>query len=30
MAVPGVGWMAYFKDPEGNFWGIMQTDKNAK
>ena len=30
MPVPGVGWMAYFKDPEGNFWGIMQTDKNAK
>jgi predicted enzyme related to lactoylglutathione lyase len=30
MAVPGVGWMAYFKDPEGNFWGIMKTDKNAK
>lgn len=30
MAVPGVGWMAYFKDPEGNLWGIMQTDKNAK
>jgi len=25
-----VGWMAYFKDTEGNFWGIMQTDKNAK
>jgi len=30
MAVPGVGWMAYFKDPEGNFWGIMQTDKSAE
>lgn len=30
MPVPGVGWMAYFKDPEGNLWGIMQTDKNAK
>ncbi len=30
MAVPGVGWMAYFKDPEGNFWGIMETDETAK
>jgi predicted enzyme related to lactoylglutathione lyase len=30
MPVPGVGWLAYFKDPEGNSWEIMQTDKNAK
>jgi predicted enzyme related to lactoylglutathione lyase len=30
MPVPGVGWMAYFKDPEGNLWGIMQIDINAK
>lgn len=29
-AVMGVGWMAYFKDPEGNVWGMMQNDKNAK
>ena len=29
-AVPGVGWMAYFQDPEGNHWGIMQADKNAR
>lgn len=29
-AVPGVGWMAYFEDPEGNTWGMMQTDPKAK
>ncbi|UCE96909.1 MAG: VOC family protein [Candidatus Bathyarchaeota archaeon] len=28
-AVPGVGWMAYFKDPEGNLWGIMEEDESA-
>jgi uncharacterized protein len=30
MAVPGVGWLVYFKDPEGNITGIMQTDTAAK
>ena len=30
MAVPGVGWMLYFKDPEGNVFGIMQEDTSAK
>ena len=30
MAVPGVGWMAYFKDPEGNVWGIMESDESAR
>jgi len=30
MAVPGIGWMAYFKDPQGNAFGIMQSDKSAK
>jgi hypothetical protein len=29
MAVPGVGWMVYFKDVEGNVWGLMQTDPTA-
>ncbi len=29
MAVPGVGWMAYFKDPEGNLHGMMQSDTSA-
>ena len=28
--VPGVGYLAYFKDTEGNLWGIMQSDTNAK
>ncbi len=30
MVVPTVGYMCYCKDPEGNVFGIMQTDKNAK
>ena len=30
MPVPGVGWLAYFKDPEGNIHGVMQTDPNAR
>ncbi len=29
-AVPGVGWLAYFKDSEGVMFGIMQNDPNAK
>jgi predicted enzyme related to lactoylglutathione lyase len=29
-AIPGVGWIAYFKDTEGNMFGIMQSDPNAK
>lgn len=29
MAVPGVGWMAYFKDTEGNVFGLMQRDPDA-
>ena len=29
-AVPGVGWLAYFKDPEGVISGIMQNDPKAK
>jgi predicted enzyme related to lactoylglutathione lyase len=29
MAVPGVGWMAYCKDPEGHIFGIMQPDAAA-
>lgn len=28
-AVPGIGWMAYFVDPEGNKTGIMQSDESA-
>ncbi len=28
-AVPGVGWLAYFKDSEGVMSGIMQNDPKA-
>ena len=30
MAVPGVGWLAYVKDTEGNILGMMQMDVAAK
>lgn len=30
MPIPGVGWLAYFKDPEGSVFGMMQEDKEAK
>lgn len=30
MPVPGVGWLAYFKDTEGNVFGAMQADPAAK
>ncbi|MBU2491062.1 MAG: VOC family protein [Bacteroidetes bacterium] len=30
MAVPGIGWLAYFKDTEKNIFGIMQSDPEAK
>jgi predicted enzyme related to lactoylglutathione lyase len=29
MAVPGVGWLAYIKDTEGNIFGLMQSDQDA-
>ena len=29
MAVPGIGWLAYAKDPDGNIFGMMQTDTAA-
>ncbi|MGC4054494.1 MAG: VOC family protein [Paludibaculum sp.] len=29
MAIPGVGWLAYCKDPEGNLFGMMQADEKA-
>jgi hypothetical protein len=29
-AIPGVGWTAYFKDPEGNSFGLMEDDPTAK
>jgi hypothetical protein len=30
MAIPGVGWLAYCKDTEGNMFGIMQSDEVAR
>jgi predicted enzyme related to lactoylglutathione lyase len=30
MAVPGVGWMAYFHDTEGNVFGMMKNDTSAE
>lgn len=30
MAVPGVGWLAYIKDPGGNILGVMQADASAR
>lgn len=29
MPVPGVGWLAYAKDTEGNILGVMQNDPTA-
>ena len=28
-AIPTVGWMAYFKDPDGNIHGLYQNDPTA-
>lgn len=28
--IPGVGWLAFFADPDGNMHGIMQEDRGAK
>jgi hypothetical protein len=25
--MPGVGWLAYFEDPQGNVWGLIQEEK---
>lgn len=30
MAIPGVGWLAYVKDTEGNIFGLMQNDPAAR
>jgi len=29
MPIPGVGWLVYCKDTEGNIFGMMQADTNA-
>lgn len=30
MPVPGMGWLSFFKDPEGHIHGFWQNDKNAQ
>jgi uncharacterized protein len=30
MAIPGIGWLAYCTDPEGNTFGMMQNDPQAR
>jgi hypothetical protein len=30
MPIPGVGWLAYVKDPDANLLGLMQPDPSAK
>ena len=30
MAIPGVGYLAYCSDTEGNVFGVMQADPGAK
>jgi hypothetical protein len=30
MPIPTVGWLAYAKDIEGNIFGFMQMDANAR
>ena len=29
MPVPGIGWLAYVKDPDGNILGLMQSEAGA-
>ena len=30
MPIPGVGWLVYCKDTEGNIFGMMQNDPSAQ
>ncbi len=30
MPIPGIGWLAYGIDPDGNLFGMMQADAEAK
>ena len=30
MAIPGVGWLVYCKDTDGNIFGMMQGDESAQ
>ena len=29
MPIPGMGWLAYIKDPDGNLLGLMEPDEKA-
>lgn len=29
MPIPGIGWLAYLKDPDGNIFGAMKADAEA-
>ncbi len=30
MPIPAVGWLGYFKDPDGNIHGLYQNDPSAR
>jgi hypothetical protein len=30
MPIPGIGWLTYCKDTEGNIFGMMQNDPSAR
>ncbi len=30
MPIPGIGWLAYVKDTDGNLLGVMQSDPDAR
>jgi predicted enzyme related to lactoylglutathione lyase len=30
MPIPGLGWLAYAQDTEGNIFGMLQSDPSAK
>lgn len=30
MPIPGMGWLAFFKDPYGNIHGLWEKERNAK
>src|SRR3954471_191571 len=30
VAIPGVGWLVYARDTEGNIFGMMQNDREAQ
>jgi predicted enzyme related to lactoylglutathione lyase len=29
MAIPGIGWHGYFKDPEGNVFGLIENERKG-